>query len=249
MNSTVFALNNLTISYSGHPAVHHLEGEFKAGQFTAIVGPNGGGKSTLLNALAGIQRNFEGDITMPNGHTLAYLPQLPTLNLDFPCCVGDFVAMGLWKQLSWFRPFKSAHRESIKQAIARVGLGGFETRLLSELSSGQLQRTLFARLIAQNANVLLLDEPFNAMDTNTQHDLAKLLSEWRNEGRTVIAVLHDHALVRTHFEQTLLLARSAIAWGETRKVLSAPHLFKARQMAHAWEPHAPVCKQGFVKVA
>lgn len=249
LNSTVFALRNLTISYSGHPAVHHLDGQFNAGEFTAIVGPNGGGKSTLLNTLAGVHRKFEGVLTLQNNRSVAHLPQLHALNLDFPCSVGDFVAMGLWKQLSWFRSLKPAQRDSIGLALRRVGLDGFENQLLAELSSGQLQRAMFARLIVQNADVLLLDEPFNAMDASTQHDLEKLLSEWRNEGRTVIAVLHDHSIVKTHFEQTLLLARSAIAWGETKQVLNAPYLFQARQIARAWDPLAPVCKHDLGKVA
>jgi len=127
-----------------------------------------------------------------------------------------------------------------------VGLDGFEKRLISELSSGQLQRALFARLIVQNSDVLLLDEPFSAMDSHTQADLAKLLGQWRQEGRTVIAVLHDHALVRTHFEQSLLLARTAVAWGSTSQVLKAEHLFKARQMSEGWNPNAPVCQHGYV---
>lgn len=249
LTSAVFELINLTISYSGHPAVHHLDGQFKAGEFTAIVGPNGGGKSTLLNALAGVHQKFEGAITLKNNYSVAHLPQLHALNLDFPCSVGDFVAMGLWKQLSWFRSLNTAHRNSIAQALARVGLDGFKNRMLAELSSGQLQRAMFARLIVQNANVLLLDEPFNAMDASTQQDLTSLLSEWRNEGRTVIAVLHDHMMVEAHFEQTLLLARSAIAWGKTSQVLDATHLFKARQMASAWDPHAPVCTLKMDKVA
>lgn len=240
---SAFILRDLTISHRGHPAVHHLQGKFESGQFTAIVGPNGGGKSSLLNALAGVQTSFEGDIESPASRTVAHLPQLPELNMDFPCTVGDLVAMGLWKEISWFRTLSTTHKSRVQDALSRVGLHGFNHRLLSELSAGQLQRALFARLIVQNAAVLLLDEPFNAMDRNTQHDLAQLLGQWRKEGRTVIAVLHDHALVHDHFEQTLLLARSAIAWGSTSQVLKAEHLFKARQMAQAWEPHAPVFKQ------
>lgn len=243
VSSPLFTLHNLTISHQGHPAVHHLHGAFEAGQFTAIVGPNGGGKSTLLNALAGVHTQFEGEIRLHNQPTVAYLPQLPALNLDFPCSVRDLVAMGLWRELSWLKRLTAQHRERVATALARVGLSGFEDRLLNELSSGQLQRALFARLIVQNAQVLLLDEPFNAIDSNTQSDLIQLLEQWRAEKRTVIAVLHDHPLVHQHFEQTLLLARSAIAWGHTSNVLNATHLFKARQMAQAWDPHAPVCTQ------
>lgn len=242
-------LRNLTISYGEHPAVHHLDGQFRIGEFTAIVGPNGGGKSTLLNTLAGVHRKFEGTLTLQKNRSVAHLPQLHSLNLDFPCSVGDFVAMGLWKQLSWFRSLKQAQQDSIGQALARVGLEGFDNQLLVELSSGQLQRAMFARLIVQNADVLLLDEPFNAMDASTQRDLEELLSEWRSEGRTVIAVLHDHTTVKNHFEQTLLLARSAVAWGETEQVLNKLHLFKAGQIARAWDTQAPIFRHDLEKVA
>ncbi|HEX4878605.1 MAG TPA: ABC transporter ATP-binding protein [Limnobacter sp.] len=243
MKSVLFKLNNLTIAHAGHPAVHHLDGEFKAGQFTAIVGPNGGGKSTLLKALAGVHTRFEGDIHAPTAPAIAYLPQVAGLNLDVPCAVQELVAMGLWPELSWFGRLRRTHFQRIQAALARVGLVGFEKRLLSELSSGQLQRALFARLIVQNADVILLDEPFNAMDSHTQADLTDLLCQWRSEHKTVIAVLHDHALVNAHFEQTLLLARKAIAWGDTAQVLRAEQLFQARQMAQAWDSNASRCTQ------
>lgn len=243
MNHTLFKLDNLTISHQGHPAVHHLHGEFKAGCFTAIVGPNGGGKSTLLKALAGVNRQFEGHLHSPRTPRTAYLPQVAGLQLDVPCTVQELVAMGFWPEVSWFGRFKSHHLKAIAAALARVGLTGFERRWLNELSSGQLQRALFARLIVQNAEVILLDEPFNAMDSHTQQDLIELLDQWRHEQRTVIAVLHDHALVSKHFEETLLLARKAVAWGSTAAVLRAEYLFLARQMAQAWDMHAPRCKE------
>jgi zinc/manganese transport system ATP-binding protein len=110
------------------------------------------------------------------------------------------------------------------------------------LSAGQAQRVLFARVLMQDAGLILLDEPFNAIDARTTADLLALLHRWKQEARTVIAVLHDIEQVREHFEQVLLLARERVAWGPTAEVLKAEHLFKARQMAEAWDESAPACK-------
>jgi zinc/manganese transport system ATP-binding protein len=123
-----------------------------------------------------------------------------------------------------------------------VGLSGFGARWLGELSAGQAQRVLFARVLLQDAGLILLDEPFNAIDARTTADLLALLHRWKQEARTVIAVLHDIEQVREHFEQVLLLARERVAWGPTAEVLKAEHLFKARQMAEAWDEAAPRCE-------
>jgi zinc/manganese transport system ATP-binding protein len=106
-----------------------------------------------------------------------------------------------------------------------------------------VQRALFARLLLQDADLILLDEPFNAIDARTTADLLQLLARWRNESRTVIAVLHDLEQVRAHFDEVLLLAREPVAWGPTAQVLQAAHLFRARQMAEAWDEQADVCRR------
>jgi zinc/manganese transport system ATP-binding protein len=150
--------------------------------------------------------------------------------------------MGLWARLGSFRGLDAAGREAVTRALAGVGLSGFERRLIGELSAGQVQRVLFARLLVQDAQVILLDEPFNALDARTTADLLGLLARWRDESRTVVAVLHDLDQVRAHFDQVLLLAREAVAWGPTAQVLRAEHLFKARQMAEAWDDSATLCR-------
>ena len=235
-------LKDLTVSYRGHPAVHHLNGAFSAGLLTAVVGPNGAGKSTLLGALGGTIRDFEGRIERSPALRVAYLPQASALDRSFPVRVHEAVAMGLWSRIGSFGGLRPEDRSSIDEALAAVGLNGFGQRWLGELSAGQAQRVLFARVLVQDAGLILLDEPFNAIDARTTADLLALLHRWKQEERTVIAVLHDLEQVREHFEQVLLLARERVAWGPTAEVLKAEHLFKARQMAEAWDEASPRCE-------
>jgi zinc/manganese transport system ATP-binding protein len=235
-------LRDLTVSYRGHPAVHHLSGAFVAGTLTAVVGPNGAGKSTLLGALGGTIRNFEGRIERDPAQRVAYLPQASALDRSFPVRVHELVAMGLWSRIGSFGGLGPEDRSGVDQALAAVGLSGFGQRWLGDLSAGQAQRVLFARVLMQDAGLILLDEPFNAIDARTTADLLALLQRWKREARTVITVLHDLEQVHEHFEQVLLLARERVAWGPTAEVLKAEHLFKARQMAEAWDEAAPRCE-------
>jgi zinc/manganese transport system ATP-binding protein len=235
-------LRDLTVSYRGHPAVHHLSGAFMPGVLTAVVGPNGAGKSSLLGAMGGTLHDFEGAIERDPALRVAYLPQASALDRSFPVRVHELVAMGMWSRIGSFGALHLSDRQAVAGALAAVGLGGFEQRWLGELSAGQAQRVLFARVLMQDAGLILLDEPFNAIDARTTADLLALLHRWKQEARTVIAVLHDIEQVREHFEQVLLLARERVAWGPTAEVLKAEHLFKARQMAEAWDESAPACK-------
>ncbi len=235
-------LRDLTVSYRGHPAVHHLSGAFMPGVLTAVVGPNGAGKSSLLGAMGGTVHDFEGAIERDPALRVAYLPQASALDRSFPVRVHELVAMGMWSRIGSFGALRPSDRQAVAGALAAVGLGGFEQRWLGELSAGQAQRVLFARVLMQDAGLILLDEPFNAIDARTTADLLALLHRWKQEARTVIAVLHDIEQVREHFEQVLLLARERVAWGPTAEVLKAEHLFKARQMAEAWDESAPACK-------
>ena len=235
-------VEDLTVAYRGHPAVHHLSGSFAGGQLTAVVGPNGAGKSSLLGALGGTVRHYQGRIELDPALRVAYLPQASALDRSFPVRVADVVAMGLWSRIGSFLGLTAVERQRVEAALAAVGLAGFGQRWLGELSAGQAQRVLFARVLVQDAGLILLDEPFNAIDARTTADLLALLQRWKTEARTVIAVLHDLDQVREHFEQVLLLAREPVAWGPTAEVLQAAHLFKARQMAEAWDETAPRCR-------
>lgn len=238
-------LEDLTLSYRRHPAVHHVSGTFAPGSLTAIVGPNGAGKSTLLKGIMGILRKDEGVIDLGGAprRNIAYLPQINDVDRGFPVSVLDLVSLGAWHQAGPFGGVSAALRGKIVEAIDAVGLAGLEGKLIGALSGGQFQRALFARLMVQDARLLLLDEPFTAIDSRTTDDLTALIHRWHREKRTVIAVLHDIELVLRHFPQTLLIAKELIGWGPTRDVLTDDNLSLARQISAQPEGPAVICEE------
>jgi zinc/manganese transport system ATP-binding protein len=151
--------------------------------------------------------------------------------------------MGLWRRTGVFGGIGRRARDSIEKAIAAVGLTGFEDRAIATLSGGQAQRMLFARLLLQDARVIVLDEPFNAVDAKTSADLFALVQRWHGEQRTVLTSMHDIEFVRANFPETLLLAREPVAWGRTATVLTPENLLTARRMCEAFDEHAPACAE------
>jgi len=235
--------SNLTLGYERHPAVHHLDGEIDKGSLLAVVGPNGAGKSTLFKGIVGTLRPLAGSIER-GGLTvrdIAYLPQIADIDRTFPINVYDMVSMGLWRRSGLFGGIGRKERDEIETALAAVGLTGFEDRAIATLSGGQMQRTLFARLLLQDADLIVLDEPFNAIDAKTCADLLDLVRRWHSERRTVLAALHDIEIIKAGFPQTLLLARAPVAWGATPDVLTPENLLKARRMCEAFDKHANEC--------
>jgi zinc/manganese transport system ATP-binding protein len=234
---------DVTLGYDRHPAVHHLSGEVAQGALLAVVGPNGAGKSTLFRGLVGILKPLAGAISLDglDARDIAYLPQIVDIDRSFPISVFDFVSTGLWRATGLFGGIGKSARDQIERALAAVGLTGFENRGIGTLSGGQMQRVLFARLLLQDARLIVLDEPFNAIDAKTSADLLELVKHWHVEGRTVLAALHDMELVRAHFPETLMLAREQVAWGPTAQVLTAENLLQARRMCEAFDEGAAAC--------
>jgi zinc/manganese transport system ATP-binding protein len=243
VSAPAIRFENVTLGYGRRPAVHHLAGEVPVGSLTAVVGPNGAGKSTLLKGIVGTLAPLQGRIALPGGTRVAYLPQAAEIDRSFPLAVYDLVAMGLWSRAGLFGGVGRRDRHRIEEAIAAVGLSGFERRAIGTLSGGQMQRALFARLLLQDAGLILLDEPFTAIDAKTSADLLALVRRWHDESRTVLAVLHDLDTVRRTFPHTLLIAREPVAWGETEAVLNPANLLKARRMVEAHDPHAESCER------
>jgi zinc/manganese transport system ATP-binding protein len=239
---TAITLTDVTLTHDRHPAVHHVSGSFAPGTLTAIVGPNGAGKTTLLRAIAGLHPVASGRIDGVGPGRIALLPQGSQLDRGFPIGCLDVVTLGLWQQVGAFRPVTAADAARAAQALDAVGLQGFGQRPLDTLSGGQFQRLLFARLMVQDAPVLLLDEPFNAVDARTEADLVSLMLGWQTAGRTVIVVSHDLDLVRERIPSTLLLARHVLGWGRTQDVLQQGAMRHARLEAEAWSDTAAPCR-------
>ena len=234
-------LHNLTLGYERHPAVHHISATLSAGALVAIVGPNGAGKSTLVKSLAGLVQPMQGHVSGLTTQRVAYLPQRDDMDHSFPINVHDMVAMGLWHEVGALGGYSRAQHARVVRALAQVGLAEFGRRGIATLSGGQFQRALFARLMLQDAPVILLDEPFTGVDSRTCRDLLALLAGWHAEGRTVVAVLHDMEQVRGHFPHTLLLARELVAAGPTHEVLTEANLQRARTLNEAFDDDAPEC--------
>jgi len=231
------SLSGLTVAYDRHAAVRDVAGRFVSGSLTAVIGPNGAGKSTLVKAIAGTLPLAAGRIDRGGllAYDLGYLPQAAEINRSFPLSGGDTVRLGAWRRTGALRGVDAATARQARAGLHAVGLAGLERRPVGALSAGQFQRVLFARLLLQDAPVVLLDEPFKAINSRTTRDLLDLLRRWYAEGRTVIAVLHDLEQVRALFSDTLLIARDLIAWGPTATVLTPANLLRVREAAEAWD--------------
>lgn len=231
--SPCLTLLNLEVRYGSHVALKNITGSFQTGSLTAIVGPNGGGKSTLLKALMGLIPLSQGSF-LNSALKTAYLPQRSQIDLEFPLTVEEVVSFGLWQEIGAFQAFKKSHRNKIEAALSDVGMESYKTSHLQTLSGGQLQRVLFARLILQDADLILLDEPFTGIDSKTTHDLMTIVKKWHSKNRTLIAVLHDLELVKRHFSETLLLSTKSMGWGATKTVLTPEFLHKIHVCSHSF---------------
>jgi zinc/manganese transport system ATP-binding protein len=228
----IITVDNVSFSYTQHKVLKNITHSFAKGSLTAIIGPNGGGKSTLLKLIMGILTPIQGNIHFSsiNRSNITYLPQLTEIDRQFPINVKDIIAMGLWQQNGVFHSFSKNDHLKIEEVLDQVGLVGFENRHVGSLSGGQFQRVLFARAMLQNADVFLLDEPFAAVDTATSEILMQLIRDWFAAGKTIIAVLHDYDIVKDFFPETVLIGRSIIASGNPYDVLTTEILLKAHQM-------------------
>jgi zinc/manganese transport system ATP-binding protein len=228
-------LEHVTLRRGGRELVKDLNGAFAPGSMTAVVGANGAGKTTLLHALCGLLPIGSGRIDRDGltARDMALLPQEGRLNRSFPINCRDFVALGWAARAGLFRRIGQEPYAAADRALAAVGLDGFGRRSIGALSVGQFQRVLFARTIVRDAPAILLDEPFSAIDASTEEDLMAIIHGWHQQGRTIIAVLHDLDLVRAAFPRALLLSEAGCVWGMTDDVLAAHSARLARPRATA----------------
>lgn len=217
--SDLISLENVTVRYGRQVALSEVSGHFHKGSLTAIAGPNGAGKSTLLKLIVGTLKPRSGRIEIAKNISMAYLPQATSLQHDFPLSVLQAVCTGFWSAVGNVGSITAEMKIRAGEALAEVGLRGFEERQLSSLSGGQFQRLLFARVIVQNADLILLDEPFAAVDAETTGRLIQLLLNWHRQGKTIICVLHDLLLIQKYFPDSFVLAGKCLGHGHTHKML------------------------------
>ena len=232
MSVPIIELEHLSLGWRDKVAVRDISGQFLQGGLYALVGPNGAGKSTLLKGLMGEIAPIQGSLRLHvnAGTDLAFLPQQADIDRSFPITVYDLVAMGAWSRVGIFKGVSAQEHQRIHQALKTVGMADFAARSIHTLSGGQFQRALFARLLLQDASVILLDEPFTALDTDTTQDLLGLILDWHAQGRTIIAVLHELDVVRAHFPTSVLLGGQLVAWGPSTEVLNPENLHLARHL-------------------
>ncbi len=227
-------LIDATLRRGGRDLVRDLTGVFAQGSLTAVAGPNGAGKSTLLHALRGTFPVDSGRIDrgVLGPSSIALLPQEGRLDRSFPVSCRDVVALGWTARIGLFRRIGPNHYDAADRALASVGLDGWGHQSIGALSAGQFQRVLFARTIVCDAPVILLDEPFSAVDAATEADLMEIVRAWHKQGRTVVAVLHDLDLIRAEFPETLLLGSyETQGWGATGDILTVRAARQARLRA------------------
>src|SRR5262245_42873803 len=213
-------LDQVSVRYGKRTALQNVSGIFHQGSLTAVAGPNGSGKSTLLKAIAGVLKPTTGRVVFADGRKppMAYLPQASHVQRDFPVTVQDVVITGFYPKIGETQKISDFHRGAAGKALQDVGLHGYESRRISELSGGEFQRMLFARVIVQDAPIVLLDEPFTAIDAESTARLIRLLLAWHKEGRTVVCVLHDLLLIKKYFPDSMVLEGKCLGSGHTHQM-------------------------------
>ena len=231
--SPALEVRRMTVSYGGRPVLWDVDASFPAGALSAIVGPNGAGKSTLLKAALGLIPSDAGQSLVdgrPVGAArdrLAYVPQRDAIDWDFPITVREVVEMGRYAKTGWLRRVPRRERGLVAECLDRVGMGEYAGRQIGQLSGGQRQRVFIARALAQQAPVMVMDEPFAGVDARTEASILGLLGELRDEGHSVIVVHHDLGTVRAAFDWALLLNVRAVASGPVADVLTPEILRRA----------------------
>jgi ABC-type Mn2+/Zn2+ transport system ATPase subunit len=217
-------VRDLAAGYDGKPAIEGISFTIQPGHMVGVIGPNGAGKSTLFKAILGLIPWQRGEILLHEAPALAqralmgYLPQLEEINREFPLSVEDVVMMGRYPRLGWFRRARVDDENAVREALTRVDLLSQGQAQIGKLSGGQLQRTLLARVLAQDPHLLLLDEPMSGVDATTQHAIFALLEELRDNGKTVVVATHDLNCVVERFDQVLCINRRLVAYGPPSEV-------------------------------
>ena len=208
-------IRNLTVAYGENIALENLNLDVEAGSLMALVGPNGAGKSTLIKTILKFLKQITGEIKI-NGKTLAYVPQRNSVDWDFPTTLFDVVEMGCYGRVGLFKRVSKEEKQKVLKAIEQVGMLDFKDRQISELSGGQQQRAFIARALVQEADIYLMDEPFQGVDSTTEKSIVDILKKLKSEGKTLIVVHHDLQTVPTYFETVTFINKSVITSGKVK---------------------------------
>ena len=216
-------IRNLTVAYGENIALENLNLDVEAGSLMALVGPNGAGKSTLIKTILKFLKQITGEIKI-NGKTLAYVPQRNSVDWDFPTTLFDVVEMGCYGRVGLFKRVSKEEKQQVLKAIEQVGMLDFKDRQISELSGGQQQRAFIARALVQEADIYLMDEPFQGVDSTTEKSIVDILKKLKSEGKTLIVVHHDLQTVPTYFETVTFINKSVIASGKIKEVFTQENI-------------------------
>jgi manganese/iron transport system ATP-binding protein len=228
----ILEVSHLTVRYENLPALDDISFSLRNGERVAVVGPNGAGKSTLFKVIAGVLSPSAGEVCVagqkPGGHIcIAYVPQRSQVDWNFPVSVADVVMMGRVGQLGLLRVPKKADWDFVRTCLDEVDMLDLETRQISELSGGQQQRMFIARALAQQAEIMLMDEPLNGLDVRSQEIILNILDRLRGRGVTVLVATHDMQQAAERFDRVMLLNHRLVSFGSPAEVFSAEHLIEA----------------------
>ena len=218
-------IRNLTVAYGENIALENLNLDVEAGSLMALVGPNGAGKSTLIKTILKFLKQITGEIKI-NGKTLAYVPQRNSVDWDFPTTLFDVVEMGCYGRVGLFKRVSKEEKQKVLKAIEQVGMLDFKDRQISELSGGQQQRAFIARALVQEADIYLMDEPFQGVDSTTEKSIVDILKKLKSEGKTLIVVHHDLQTVPTYFESVTFINKNVITSGKIKEVFTQENIDK-----------------------
>ena len=216
-------IKNLTVAHGENIALDDLNLNIEVGSLMALVGPNGAGKSTLIKAILKFLKQITGEIKI-NAKTLAYVPQRNSVDWDFPTTLFDVVEMGCYGRVGLFKRVSKEEKQKVLKAIEQVGMLEFKDRQISELSGGQQQRAFIARALVQEADIYLMDEPFQGVDSTTEKSIVEILKQLKAEGKTIIVVHHDLQTVPAYFESVALINKAVIVSGKVSEVFTQENI-------------------------
>ena len=218
-------IKNLTVAYGENIALEDFNLDVEIGSLMALVGPNGAGKSTLIKTILKFLKQITGEIKI-NGKNLAYVPQRNSVDWDFPTTLFDVVEMGCYGRVGLFKRVNKKEKQKVFKAIEQVGMLDFKDRQISELSGGQQQRAFIARALVQEADIYLMDEPFQGVDSTTEKSIVDILKKLKSEGKTLLVVHHDLQTVPTYFESVTFINKTVIASGKVKEVFTQENIDK-----------------------